>query len=589
VKGPECLLLGGQRGILPRQPKDKPHLPPGHFILPQRWARQNRQLSARLNGIIARMTPIQKRVPAILLLISAVYFSIFILPNNTGAKDQMMISLFEPDEFAQYPVVTKMLTPRETLDKTILNFVAYRHYYYGSPFYFSSALTILPVRLAEGLRNTQLNMLLLRQVISVLPMLGALLLLTYTQTKFQSYAKSIALFVLLLSVSAVVENNMWWHVDSLAVFFTALTFFLLDRDDLRFGRDFALAAASTGLGVGTKVIGLFFFLAIPTYLLVGVTRKRITFRTAVIRGAAFVGIMAAVIFISNPFLVFPSQFARMIRIMTRQSDAMSAGWTLAYAKGPASWLSILEELYGRLAFIALAFIALGLGIWRGANKTLHLLIAMWAIPFGLYVLFAIAIKPTHFFLPILLPVFSSLVVLFEFPPFTGKKPRSIPVWVMGGLVVAVIAYQFVVYVRKDVEMVREVLARERHEESLVFYGILERDVLPRIQKDEQLVVFRDVRMYFPDDSRWIVRSYWNSNYSTIEEIEPDLIILWSQRILDYTQAGALENAVNPAEFQDTYQFYVDADNDQLRGYRLLYRDAEGLFFASDALYAQFFE
>jgi hypothetical protein len=48
--------------------------------------------------------------------------------------------------------------------------------------------------------------------------------------------------------------------------------------------------------------------------------------------------------------------------------------------------------------------------------------------FGLYVLFTIAIKPTHFFLPILLPAFSSLVVLFEFPPFTGSQPRQSLSW-----------------------------------------------------------------------------------------------------------------------------------------------------------------
>lgn len=93
----------------------------------------------------------------------------------------------------------------------------------------------------------------------------------------------------------------------------------------------------------------------------------------------------------------------------------------------------------------------------------------------------------------------------------------------------------------------------------------------------------------PDDSRWVVKSYWNSKYSTIEEIRPDIIIIWSQRILDYTQAGAQENAVDPTTFQDTYQFYIDANNDQLRGYKLIYRDSEGLFFVSNELYEKFFK
>lgn len=279
----------------------------------------------------------------------------------------------------------------------------------------------------------------------------------------------------------------------------------------------------------------------------------------------------------------------MIKTLSRQSASMSEGWTLAYAKGPGSWLPIIKALYGQLIFIALAFIALALGIWRGSNRTRHLLIATWAIPLGLYVLFTVAIKPTHFFLPILLPVFSSLIVLFEFPPYTPEKSRTPVTWLWGGVALAIIAYQFVIYINKDVELFREALVREEHEGSLVFYNTLEQDYLPRIQTDEQLTIFRDVRMYFPDNSLWNVRTYWNSKYSTIEKIKPDIIILWSQRILDYTQAGALESAVDPAAFQDTYTFFVDADHDQIRGYRLIYRDSEGLMFVSDAMYELYFK
>jgi hypothetical protein len=242
-----------------------------------------------------------------------------------------------------------------------------------------------------------------------------------------------------------------------------------------------------------------------------------------------------------------------------------------------------------MIFIVLAFVALALGIWRGQNRTRHLLIATWALPLGLYILFTVAIKPTHFFLPILLPVFSSLVVFFEFPPFTSEKSRTPVSWLWGGLALAIIAYQFVVYINKDVELYREVLTREENEGSLVFYDTLARDYLPRIQTDEQLKVFRDVRMYFPDNPHWNVRTFWNSKYSTIEKTKPDVIILWQQRILDYTSESAKQNAVDPAAFQDTYTFFVDADHDQLRGYRLIYRDSEGLMFVSDAIYERYFK
>lgn len=533
------------------------------------------------------MTSAQKRVFLILLLISSIYFIIFILPNNTGAKDAMMISLFEPDEFAQYPIAMKMIRPESTIKAHLINFIVYHHYYYGWPFYAFSALAVLPVTLTKGFGDTQLNMLILRQMIGVLPMLGGLLLLTYIQTKFKSPIKAIGLFVFLLSVSAVVENNMWWHVDSLAFFFIALTLFFLDRDDLHFGRNFFLAAASTGLATGTKVIGLFFFLAIPTYLLIGFLNHKLTWLKTFQHGAIFVVIMAATIVVVNPFMLLRSQFNDMIEILARQSQFQNKGWVLNYATGPASWFPIIERLYGQVIFILLAFIALGLGIWKSENRIRHLMTALWSIPFGLYILFVVAIKPTHFFLPILLPIYSSMIVLFDLSPF--EKPRTLLSWLWGGLVIAVIGSQFFIYINKDVELYREVLTRETHEESLAFYAVLERDYLPKIKTDEDLTVLRDVRMYLPDDSRWVVRSYWNSKYSTIEEIRPDIIIIWSQRILDYTQEGAQANAVDPATFQDTYQFYVDADNDQLGGYRLVYRDAEGLFFVTDELYEKSFK
>ena len=335
-----------------------------------------------------------------------------------------MISLFESDEFAEYTVVANMLTPRETLSKTIVNFVAYRQYYYGSPFYVTSALLVLPIKLAQNFKNTQLIMLLLREVISVLPMLAALLLLIYSQTKFKSYFSSIFVFVVLLLVPAVVENDLWWHPDSIAVFFVALTFFFLDRDDLHFGLNFLLAAAAVGLATGTKVIGLFFFLTIPTYLLAGLICTQLTWRKLFLCAAAFVGIMVAMIFLSNPFLFLPSQFSRTIFIMSQQSAAMSSGWTLAYAKGPLSWWPIIQNLYGPLILIVLAFIALGLGIWRGQNRVLHLLILTWIVPYSLYILYVVAIKPTHFFLPIILPLYSCLASSLNFRHLHREKMAS---------------------------------------------------------------------------------------------------------------------------------------------------------------------
>ena len=202
----------------------------------------------------------QKRILWLLLAIGAIYFVAFIFPNATGAKTYSMVSVFSPDEHIQYPTPLYMLSGG-SLRHALHKFILYGDYSYGFPFYGSSALVLLPLKLMNALnsQNVQLALLLLRQLISVLPMILAILLMVYTQTKFRSSLTSIVTFIFLLLIAAVVENDLWWHADSLTVLFVVLVFFFLDRDELKFGINFQLAAVACGLATGTKVLGLFFF------------------------------------------------------------------------------------------------------------------------------------------------------------------------------------------------------------------------------------------------------------------------------------------------------------------------------------------
>ena len=112
----------------------------------------------------------------ILLLLGVAYFFLFWPVNSLGARDQIMISIFEPDEFAQYSHPLRMLDqPGKTLNQSIYRFTAYQHYYYGYPFYFYSAVALLPLKFISGLGNTAYNMLFLRQLVSVLPMIAAVM------------------------------------------------------------------------------------------------------------------------------------------------------------------------------------------------------------------------------------------------------------------------------------------------------------------------------------------------------------------------------------------------------------------------------
>lgn len=532
------------------------------------------------------MDKTQKRTLLALLVLGVIYFLLFAFPNIKGALDSNMLSVFEPDEFAQYPHVIQMLTPGKTLLGTVFNFVVYRHFYYGYPFYLTSALVLLPVKLLYGLKATTQVMFTLREVISVLPMVLAVIFLVYIQTRFRSFWKSIVLFVLLLSIPAVIKNDLWWHPDSLTILFIVLTFFFLDRDDFAFGNNFLLAAVACGLAVGTKLIGLFFFLAIPIYLVWGLFNRRIDIRQAVVKAVLFVAVMAVTVVVTNPLLLVPEGRAKIIETQQAQAAAMSSGWGVIYASGPASWFSTILDYYGQWFFIILAFIAAILGVLRSSRRILYVLILAYVIPFALYVLFFIAIKPKHFLLPIALPLFSCLAFIL---PFGEDQPKmSLFLRSLTWVALVLAAVQLVIYIPSDVSQFSEDLYREQTSDSLKFYSALDAGHLTCLPTDVHPVIYRDVRAYVPPSDRWDVVMKWGLvDYDYIRELNPDLVILQQQRIKDYTLQGVLESAVDAAQMQRTYQFYQDAASGNLEGYHLLLQDSFGAAFARQDRYALF--
>ena len=135
------------------------------------------------------MSKNQKKNLLVILMAGLAYFALFILPNLQGSKDAIMLSVFEQDEYAEYPYVLRMLTSGLSLVQAVRYFIIYLFYYYGYPFYFFSALALLPVKWIVGpdwTQHTQLIVLILRQMINVLPGILAVGLLTYLQTRFVS-------------------------------------------------------------------------------------------------------------------------------------------------------------------------------------------------------------------------------------------------------------------------------------------------------------------------------------------------------------------------------------------------------------------
>jgi len=536
----------------------------------------------------------QKKVLIILSIIGVIYFFIFIPPNSVGSADRNMLSVFEIDEYALYGFNIRMLEFRDNIKESLWEFIAYEHYNYGFPFHFFSALVMLPLKLTSSdLYTTPNIMLALRQIVSIIPMLLAILVMVYLQTKFKSLWKSLTLFLFLLSIPAVFKNNFWWHPESLTFLFIALTFFFLNRDDLSFKRNFYYAAIACGLAVGTKLIGLFFFLSIPTYIVWGYFAKRIDIKTAFVRSLQFVGLMFAVFLISNPWIIFPGPRAAGIKIHQRLAAGLSYGWTVEYSKGPLAWFEAITKNFGEGFSIIFAYIILIIGTIRGPRRLFNTLILTWAVPFSLYLFFNIAIKPSHFYMPIALPVYSCIAILFS---YLDKKqtdhfpPKAYPaVRVISLLALSVFCYQFILNVAWDVEEYNQQLQREENSEAIKFYSMLEKDYLDHIPEDIHLVISHDRSIYIPISPRWhtsITRSL--VDYEYIQETNFHFLLLSQQRIKEYTQPDSLETATNKNEMILAHEFFTDALNNEVEGYELLYKNHFGIVYIREDLYKAYF-
>ena len=486
------------------------------------------------------MDKIQKRTFITLLVIGAVYFVIFAFPNIKGSADHNMLAVFAPDEFAQYPHVIRMLTPGKTLAETAFNIIVYRHFYYGYPFYLISAITLLPLRLFHTVQDTPLVMLTLRQIISVLPMIAAILIFVYLQTRFRLFWTSLVLFLLLLSVPAVVHNDMWWHPDSLTILFIALTFFFLDRDDLSFGKFFWLAAMATGLAVGTKLIGLFFFITIPTYIAWGFFTKRINLRRALVVAGLFVLIMVVTVVATNPLLLVPEGRARIFA--TQQRAAGCHVLRLVSGLHQRS-CRLVPDYYGVLRSMVFHRAGFHRCHSRG-NQVIpaatlradpHLVGALRAVCLVRDCHQAFAFSPADHLAVILLPGISSCLLMAcklagacWRAGCPGEPWRSLP---------SSSSATF----RSACSQYTEELFREETSESLKFYAELERQNLSCLPAAEHPVIYRDVRAYVPVSDRWQVEMKWGLvDYEYIQELNPDVVVLQQQRIKDYTLAENIE-------------------------------------------------
>ncbi len=537
------------------------------------------------------MHKIEKRTFIIIIAIGLVYLLLFYFPNTIGADDHQMIAVFEPDEAAQLSPTLNMIERSENLKKSVLRFFFYNYYFYGFPFFAYSAFLLIPFRLLGEISNFPLIMLILRQAVSVLPMILSLILIVYFQTKFKSRRISILLFIFMLVIPGIFFNNLWWHPDSLSFLFVAATFYFLVKDDFKFSWDFYFAALFCGFATGTKWTGMFFFLTIPTYVIWAVIVKKINVRKAIFSAFLFVTFMVSGILISNPILVYSNVRLEYLKIFQWQSNVISAGYEVYYDRGISHILAMINQYYGNIGFYIILLLGTIWGIVKDKRRLINVLILTFFIPYIIYQTFFVATK-IQYLLPPMIPLLSTIINLFDIiKDLWGTKTIKGSGWkkTVSVFLSAMIIVQFGLFIFKDVNIYTGKLDRVKTSLSLKFYETFEELVLPNLSEDKIYRIYKDVRLYLPDSDRWNSFSkYETLDLAYFDEHGPDLILLMQQRIYDYTQDSALEKAIDPEQMQRSYDFYTDAQNENLDGYKLIFRDAFGLAYIKDGLYEDYF-
>ena len=525
----------------------------------------------------------KKTTLIILILIGILYFCALIPANLTGAETPEMLEVFEVDEYAQYPHVIRMLTPGDGLYQTVRNFFIYLHYYYGFPFYFWSALCILPLKLSASVwpENTRVIVCVLRQMISVLPMLLSAGLLTRITTKFRNVLTAVVLDILLLTMPAVLHNDFWWHPDSLTLLFLVLTFFFLDRDQMRCGKDLLFAAFTCGAAIGTKYLGFYFALAIPAYLLCCLIAETVTFRQMLGRACLFLLVMAAAVIFSDPLLLLPQERAEILGIMKKQTELSGTGIFLQYQNVffedghlPA-WLT---ENYLRLPCLGAALIALIAGsISKKQQIRTMATVMICYLAAACTVNLNAAASRLHYYLPVLLPLTACLGWLPDLLPERMKRSVSI-------LLAAFLVLQAGLNLRTDAGLLNTQLHREEDSGSIALYQMIRSEYLPlpEVPPERMTRIYRDWKVYFPEQEGYAVKTDWDlATLALIEDWHPDLILLEKENIRTYSAEGVLDQAVDAAKMAETSAFYSAAAAKEIPGYDFLTENNFGMVFRKE--------
>jgi len=319
-----------------------------------------------------------------------------------------------------------------------------------------------------------------------------------------------------------------------------------------------------------------------TYRLVGEKKALIK---VVLSGLGYMLAMGLAYLVSNPLLIYSGISQKYFEVLSEQFNVLSSGYGVVYEVGLiSSWPSVLEY-YGHWVFL---LSILGVCIWgviRGPNRLLQTIIITWMIPISILVFGFIHFK-YQYWLPVILPMFSTLAVILPDKIevrglFTMKNNDSWAKRLLAGLVLSVVAVQFTSYVYSDAVWFNQRVHAAENSYAILFYNQALEALEPL--PSGSYYVYHDVRMYVPETDGWVTEAIFELlDYDYLQQRNFDVVMLMQQRINDYLNPEVV--GIDSEAFTRSQVFYKDANNGNLKGYHLVFRNDFGLIFVKDELY-----
>jgi hypothetical protein len=390
--------------------------------------RQRPNLPVWLQAKWIGLEPVQQKVFTILALLGLAYFLVFI-PFNLLRNEFGQFYLLQ-DEQVIYPDVVQAFAPQANFGAAVQNVLGSWNWAYGYPYLPISASVLILPRLifgSEFSQHTQLNIFLLRQFVSVLPMVLALMLAVYLVTRYRSTRLSVSLFVFLALIPGVVKVcYRFWHPDSIILLLVLLTIYFLQKDELRFGRFFYLAAVAIGLTTAIKLWGLFFFLAIAGYLVAGLIQHKLSYKKLILSGALFILAMLGAFIISSPSMLVPYVARGALASWTDQQNKILLGperfdTSGIYETTLTNWLKYFGQHFMKAYFFFFAIFALAAGSFWGARQKLNRILLAWSVPVVVFLAYFSTMKSFQYMLPVGIPLYCGALL---FPAIAEAPPGS---------------------------------------------------------------------------------------------------------------------------------------------------------------------